>query len=271
MKMDTIDKSFLHLLDIMARLRSDDGCPWDARQTPVTLQPYLLEETYEVLEAIDEGEPQAIREELGDLLLQIVFQARIFEERGSFDIQEVIDGISAKLIRRHPHVFGKAACQTPEEVSLQWEKIKSEEKESKGHAETVLGQIPPSLPALKRASKLTARASRAGFDWPEVDGVFAKVYEELAEFETALSRRNQQEMEEELGDILFAVANLGRFLNIDPEEALRKTITRFIFRFEHIEKTLENAGRKFQTASLEEMMDLWKKAKNLEKKKHDRG
>jgi MazG family protein len=264
-------RAFLALLNIMARLRSADGCPWDAEQTPESLKPYLVEETYEVLEAIEKGEPGAVREELGDLLLQVVFQARIFEERGEFGMQEVVEGIAKKLVRRHPHVFANERCQSSEEVSNQWEKIKALEKSANGkEPKSILGHVPPALPALMRASKLTARASRAGFDWPEVDGAFAKVHEELIEFETALKSQDQQGMEDELGDLLFAIANLGRFLKIDPEEALRKTIDRFICRFTHVEKTLTESGRQFQSASLEEMSALWQLAKKSERKKRGR-
>ncbi len=266
MKYSATAPAFLRLLDIMAILRSDKGCPWDAEQTPQSLKPYLLEETYEVLEAIDKNDPVAICEELGDLLLQIVFQARIFEERLDFSIQDVIDGISEKLIRRHPHVFAEETCITPEEVSSQWDRIKTREKSGKGQLQSLLGQVPPALPALLRASKLTEKASRAGFDWPEVDGAFAKVYEELREFEEALQSQNQQAMEDELGDMLFAAANLGRFLNIDPEGALRKTIARFISRFSHIEQSLRDSGRHFQDTSLDEMSELWQEAKSLERK-----
>ncbi|MEZ4599089.1 MAG: nucleoside triphosphate pyrophosphohydrolase [Syntrophotaleaceae bacterium] len=271
MEMDSAGKSFISLLGIMSRLRSPEGCPWDAQQTPESLKPYLLEEAYELLEAIDDGNSDAVREELGDLLLQIVFQARIYEERGEFDIRNVVEGIAEKLVRRHPHVFSDARCRTPEEVTVQWENIKAQEKSSASSAgKSVLGQVPQALPALMRASKLTARASRAGFDWPKVDGVFAKVHEEIAEFEAALQSGDQQSMENELGDMLFAIANLGRFLNIDPEGALRKTIDRFIFRFSHIEKTLGETGRHFQDTSLEEMSELWQSAKKLEDEKQTR-
>jgi MazG family protein len=258
--------AFIRLLDIMARLRSDKGCPWDAEQTPQSLKPYLLKETYEVLEAIDRNDPAAVCEELGDLLLQIVFQARIFEERLDFSMRDVIDGITEKLIRRHPHVFSEQASITSEEVSSQWDRIKKQEKSAKGQSQSVLGQVPPALPALLRVSKLTDRASRVGFDWPEVDGAFAKVHEELGEFEEALKSRNQQAMEDELGDMLFAAANLGRFLNIDPEGALRKTIARFIRRFNHVEQSLHNSGRHFQDTSLDEMSKLWQEAKSREGK-----
>lgn len=258
-------KALQRLLSIMARLRGPNGCPWDAEQTPETLKPFLLEECYETMEAIEKGQPAEICEELGDLLLQIVFQARIYEERSDFSMVDVITGIADKLERRHPHVFGDSECSTPADVSAQWEKIKQQEKETQHKATTTLGSIPKNLPALMHAKKLTERASRAGFDWPEIDGALAKVREEMSELEEALKGDNQNAIENELGDLLFASANLGRYLNIDAEEALRKTVRRFIFRFGHVESTLEKGGRSLQEASLTEMEDLWQEAKSLTK------
>lgn len=258
-------KALQRLLTIMARLRAPDGCPWDARQTPESLKPYLLEECYETLEAIDSGQPPKVCEELGDLLLQIVFQSRIYEERGEFSMVEVINGIAEKLERRHPHVFSDSECQTPEAVSEQWEAIKKQEKADQQQPETALGSVPPALPALMHARKLTERASRVGFDWPELDGALAKLREEMAELEQALKQDDQQAMEDELGDLLFAAANLGRYLNIDAEDALRKTVGRFIFRFSHIESSLQRSGRSLQEASLAEMENLWQEAKALTK------
>lgn len=258
-------KALQRLLSIMTQLRGPDGCPWDAEQTPETLKPFLLEECYETLEAIDNDQPAEICEELGDLLLQIVFQTQIFEERSEFSMFDVITGIADKLERRHPHVFGDSECQTPDEVSTQWDKIKKKEKETQEKVETTLGTIPRSLPALMHAKKLTERASRAGFDWPEIDGALAKVKEEMAELEQALTEDNRQAIENELGDLLFATANLGRYLKIDAEEALRKTIGRFIFRFGHVESSLEKNGLSLQKASLTEKESLWREAKSLTK------
>ncbi len=258
-------KALQRLLTIMARLRGPDGCPWDAEQTPETLKPFLLEECYETLEAIDSGQPEKVCEELGDLLLQIVFQTRIHEERSDFSMVDVITGIADKLERRHPHVFGDSECHTPAAVSEQWEAIKKREKGSQHKTETALGSIPPGLPALMHARKLTERASRAGFDWPEVEGALAKVREEMAELEQALKGADQQAIENELGDLLFASANLGRYLKIDAEEALRKTVGRFIFRFSHVESSLEKCGRSLQEASLAELENLWQEAKALTK------
>lgn len=251
------------LLTIMARLRAPDGCPWDAEQTPESLKPYLVEECYETLEAIDSGEPEKVCEELGDLLLQIVFQSRIYEERSAFTMTEVINGIADKLERRHPHVFGTSECHTPAAVSEQWEAIKKQEKSAAQKAETILGSIPEALPALMHARKLTERASRAGFDWPKLDGALAKVREEMTELEQALQEGDQQATADELGDLLFATANLGRHLNIDAEDALRKTVGRFIFRFTHIENSLSKDGRTLQQATLEELENLWREAKTL--------
>lgn len=258
-------KALQRLLSIMTRLRGPNGCPWDAEQTPETLKPYILEECYETLEAIDNGQPAEICEELGDLLLQIVFQAQIYEERSDFGMVDVITGIADKLERRHPHVFGDSECSTSDDVSAQWEKIKKQEKETQHKAKSTLGSIPKSLPALMHAKKLTERASRAGFDWPEIDGALAKVKEEMAELEEAIRGTNRQAIENELGDLLFASANLGRYLNIDAEEALRKTVSRFIFRFGHVESSLEKSGRSLQESSLAEMENLWREAKALTK------
>ncbi len=256
-------QSLQRLLAIMARLRAPDGCPWDAEQTPESLKPYLLEECYETLEAIDSGDPKKVCEELGDLLLQIVFQTRIFEERSAFTMTEVINGIADKLERRHPHVFGNSECPTPAAVSEQWEAIKKQEKGTEQKTETILGSLPAAMPALMHARKLTERASRAGFDWPKVDGALAKVREEMTELEQALQEGDQQATADELGDLLFATANLGRHLNIDAEDALRKTVGRFIFRFTHIENSLSQDGRTLQQATLEELENLWREAKTL--------
>lgn len=253
------------LLAIMAQLRAPEGCPWDAEQTPESLKPYLLEECYETLEAIDSGDPNKVREELGDLLLQIVFQTRMYEERSAFSMSEVINGIADKLERRHPHVFGDSECRTPAEVSEQWETIKKREKQKAQQPSTLLGSIPTALPGLMHVTKLTERASRAGFDWPKVDSALAKVREEMTELEQALQENDRQATADELGDLLFATANLGRYLNIDAEDALRKTVSRFKERFTHIEDSLTRDGRTPQQATLEELRTLWDEAKVLTK------
>ncbi len=260
----------------MARLRGPDGCPWDREQTLSTLRPYVLEETYEVLEAIDSGDAAAHREELGDLLLQIVFQARIAEEEGRFDFAGVADAISEKLLSRHPHVFGPGATspdarpdpaastvRDADGVLRQWAALKKRENEAKGRGKSVLEGVPRELPALARAERLTEKASRVGFDWPDAAGARAKVAEELAEVDEAIAGGDRARIEDELGDLLFAVANLARKLGIAPEEALRGTLAKFVARFEHVESELARRGVPHGGASLDEMDRLWEEAKAL--------
>lgn len=253
---------FEQVMTIMRRLRAPGGCPWDAEQSHESLKRYLLEEAYEVIEAIDTGSDKLLKEELGDLLLQPVFHAAIAEERGAFTMDDVLATLTDKLIRRHPHVFGDQEVKDSEAQIANWEKIKKAEKGEERRS--ALSGIPPHLPALMKAQKITEKASRVGFDWEHVDQVMAKVLEELHEFEEALAQGRQDRMEAELGDLLFAIVNLGRFLSLDPEEALRKTITRFQSRFSHIEEQLHIRGRHLQDASLDEMEELWIEAKSRE-------
>jgi MazG family protein len=253
-----------HLLSIMERLRGPGGCPWDREQTLQSLRPYVLEETYEVLEAIDGGDVADHREELGDLLLQIVFQAQLRKEEGAFDFADVADAISGKLVSRHPHVFGDVEVKDAEGVLRQWAALKREEKRKKGGGKSVLEGVPREMPALARADRLTEKASRIGFDWPDAGGARAKVTEELEELDAAIAAGDRAEIEHELGDVLFALANLGRKLQLAPEEALRGTIGRFVSRFEHVERELERRGIPHGTATLEQMDALWDEAKSLE-------
>lgn len=246
----------------MHRLRAPGGCPWDAEQTHASLKRYLLEECYEVIEAIDAGNDDLLKEELGDLLLQPLFHAAIAEERGAFGIDDVIDTLCDKLIRRHPHVFGDEKIATSEEQIVNWEKIKKAEKGVE--RKSALAGVPPHLPALLKAQKISEKAARVGFDWEHVDQVFAKVLEELHELEETMEARDEARMEAELGDLLFATVNLGRFLSLDPEEALRKTINRFSSRFAHVEQTLHDRGVHLKDATLAEMEELWHEAKQLE-------
>ncbi len=250
------------LIRIMAILRSEGGCPWDAAQTPESLRPFLLEETYEVLEAIDKGAPHAICDELGDLLLQVVFQARIFEERNQFDIQDVATAIADKLERRHPHVFGDLNLDSHKALAAEWDRIKRQEKTDRGEYQGTLGGVPKALPALQRAHKLTEKASRAGFSWPDTGAALAKVNEELRELEHAIDQEDRQGLEDELGDLLFAVTNLARLLDIDSEATLRKALDRFLFRFNHVEQTLSATGRSISQSDHEELEQLWQKAKS---------
>jgi len=256
------EQGFGRLVAIMRQLRAPGGCPWDAEQTHESLKRYLLEECYEVIEAIDTKDPDHLKEELGDLMLQPVFHAAIAEESGAFTLDDVIDTICDKLIRRHPHVFGELKIRTADEQVENWEKIKKNEKGEK--RQSALSGVPPHLPALMKAQKITEKAARVGFDWEYTDQVFAKVLEELHEFEEAMTSGIQERMEAEMGDLLFAIVNLGRFLAINPEEALRKTIGRFVERFGYIERTLQERGVHFQDATLKEMDRLWEEAKRKE-------
>jgi MazG family protein len=248
----------------MARLRGPNGCPWDLEQTLESLRPYVLEETYEVLEAIDGGDPAAHREELGDLLLQIVFQAQLREEAGLFAFPDVADAISDKLVSRHPHVFADGQARDAAEVLTQWAALKREEKRKKGGGLSALEGVPRELPALARADRLTEKASRVGFDWPDAAGARAKVTEELGELDEAMASGDRAEIEHELGDTLFALANLARKLGVAPEEALRGTVGRFISRFTHIEAVLAARGVPPGTTPLTELDRLWEDAKRLE-------
>jgi len=252
------------LVNIMARLRGEGGCPWDRKQDHQSLKPYLLEETYEVLEALDEGNAYKICEELGDLLLQIVFHAQIARENQQFDINDVIDGICAKMIRRHPHVFGTVQVKDSDEVLVNWEKIKGQERAGEPH-KGLLDSIPIGMPALMRAYKLQKKAARVGFDWPDYLGSYDKVLEELGELKEAVDTQNQQKMEQEFGDLLFATVNLGRLLGIEPEGALTKTSTKFTKRFKYIEEMAREKGKDISECSLAEMDNWWEEAKELEK------
>src|SRR5512138_3446084 len=235
-------EAIARLLSIMEKLRGPGGCPWDREQTLKTLRPYVLEETYEVLEAIDAGDPREHCEELGDLLLQIVFQAQLAQEEGKFEFADVAEAISRKLVSRHPHVFGSAEVKDAEGVLKQWAALKREEKRRKGGGRSVLEGVPREMPALARADRLTEKASRIGFDWPDAAGARAKVDEELAELDEAIAGGDRARIEHELGDALFALANVARKLSLPPEEALRGAVGRFIERFEYVERGLARAG-----------------------------
>lgn len=259
---NTSSSHFDGIITIMRRLRAPGGCPWDAEQSHESLKRYLLEESYEVLEAIDSNNDELLKEELGDLLLQPVFHAAIAEERGAFTIDDVMQTLADKLIRRHPHVFGDEQIADSNAQVANWEKIKKAEKGAERRS--ALSGVPPHLPALMKAHKITEKAARVGFDWEHVDQVMSKVIEELHEFEEAMSEGSQTRMEAELGDLLFALVNLGRFIAIDPEEALRKTIARFQRRFEFIESSLNSQNKSLQSSTLDEMEKLWIEAKKQE-------
>ena len=252
------------LVKVMSRLRSPDGCPWDIEQSHATLRRYIIEEVYEVLEAIDEQDPTHLCEELGDLLLQIVFHARMAEEAGDFSMQDVVDTVTEKLIRRHPHVFGDISVQDAAEVIVNWDAIKRREKKQK--PKSALDGVPQGLPALLRANKLQMKAAKVGFDWDDIAPVWDKVAEELAELRQAAAGGNPAEIEDELGDVVFAVVNLGRFLGVETEVALNRANNKFSRRFFQVEALLRQQGRKWQELDLAQMDELWLAVKAEEKK-----
>lgn len=252
------------LVHILAQLRGEGGCPWDREQDHRSLRPYLIEEAYEVLEAIDEGDRYKICEELGDLLLQIVFHAQIAAENQYFDMNNVVSGISEKMIRRHPHVFGSVNVKDSSEVILNWEKIKAEERAG-NIPESLLARVSQCLPALMRAAKLQEKAAGAGFDWPDYRGALEKTCEEMDELQAVIIEGDPVKIEDELGDLLFSVVNLARLLNIEPETALSGTCVKFTRRFAHVEKMAGLSGRKLSSFSLSELDKWWEDAKKLEK------
>jgi len=252
------------LVGLMQRLLAPDGCPWDREQTLETLVPYLVEETYEVVDALADGDVDDHREELGDLLLQIVFQSELRFGEGKFGIDDVARGIVGKLVRRHPHVFGDVVAKDADAVLANWAKLKAEEKAEKGKHGALHG-VPKSAPALLRATRSGEKASAVGFDWPDAEGPRAKVDEELREFDEARRAGDRDEMQRELGDLLFATVNLARKLNLDAEQALRDATDRFASRFGHLERTLAGQGRAVSDASAQEQDALWEEAKRAER------
>jgi tetrapyrrole methylase family protein/MazG family protein len=253
-------KDFPALVELMAKLRGPDGCPWDRKQTTGSLKPFLIEECYEVMDALDEGTPGQIKEELGDLLFQIIFHARIAEEQGQFTINDVIAANIEKMTRRHPHVFGDERLSTDKEVLANWEEIKKKEKGYENR-KSILEGIPKHLPSLLRAHSLQERAARVGFDWSRIDEALPKLDEEIAEFKESLKQKDAAGIEEELGDIFFMLVNISRFLGVNPENALRKTISKFVYRFRYIEEHAENSGRSLNDMTLDEMEKLWQESK----------
>jgi len=257
---------FPELVDVVARLRAPGGCPWDREQTPESLRACLLEECYETLDAIDRGDPQALREELGDLLLQIVFQAQVASEADRFVLEDVIADVIAKMVRRHPHVFGDATVADSAEVMRNWSRIKAEERASRGEAAdpSILSGLPPALPALHAAARIGEKAARVGFDWPSPTAALAKVREEIAELEEALASGTPARIEHELGDALFALASVARLAEQSPEMALRQALTRFGRRFRAIEAAVRESGRDIHSLTPDELETLWTEAKRAE-------
>jgi tetrapyrrole methylase family protein/MazG family protein len=249
-------RSFEVLVDIIAKLRSPQGCPWDRKQTHLSLREHLLEEAYEVLDALDAEDFTELEAELGDLLMQIVMHAQMASEEGKFDVNDVIEGINKKLVRRHPHVFGKTEARTAEEVLVHWEEIKKKERPDEAG---ILEGVPRTLPALAYSQSIQDRVSRAGFDWPEDTGVLEKLVEEIQEFKAS---SNQEDKENEFGDILFTLVNFARRQGIDPESALRMANVKFYRRFSRLEEIIRKMGKEISKMSLEEMNRVWDEVKN---------
>ncbi len=251
---------FNDLLGIMAKLRAESGCPWDREQTHESLRIYMIEETYEVLEALDAGNMAKFCNELGDLLLQIVFHTQIAKEQGDFDIGDVTSEICRKLISRHTHIFGDVKADSPDQVVENWEAAKKKEKQLKNHT-GVLKDVPSNLPGLMRSYKVQQKAAQVGFDWDNIEDVFKKVDEEIRELRDVYQSKNVERITDELGDAIFALVNLSRFLKVQPELALTGTINKFIRRFEYVEQQSTKAGKKLEEMSLAEMDELWNDAK----------
>jgi tetrapyrrole methylase family protein / MazG family protein len=252
-------RAFERLVGLMARLRGDGGCPWDRAQSLLTLRPYLIEEAYEVLEAVDTEDIEHHREELGDLLLQVVFHAEIRRQEGRFDAADVAHGISDKLVRRHPHVFSTEHARDASQAYERWEEMKSKEKAGR----SVIAGVPKELPALLRAQRIAEKAANVGFDWDDLDGPMEKLDEELGELRQAIAAKDRDAIAHELGDAIFSLVNVARHLELTAEDALRSSIERFSARFHHVEARVKESGKPFADVSLEEMESYWQEAKKL--------
>ena len=249
--------NFDELIEVLRRLRAPDGCPWDREQTSESLVPYLLEETYEIIEAIEGGDAETLKEELGDLTLHILFQAELAREAGQFEIADSIKHISEKLIRRHPHVFDTQNGNQDSDLNMSWEKAKQKEKKR----ENLLDGVPKKLPALNRARRIQEKAANVGFDWKDIQPVWDKVEEELEELREVVAEKDPERIKDEMGDVLFSLVNLSRFLDISAEDALRMTISKFEHRFAKVEKELKKRGKEFSDSNLEEMDEIWNEVK----------
>ena len=259
------DAQFERLLEIMRRLRETGGCPWDREQTRVSLKPFLVEETYEVLEAIESGDANALLEELGDLLFQVVFHAQIGAERGEFDMAAILARLADKMVTRHPHVFGAASVETPGQALAQWEAIKQHEAHEAGRRRSVIDGVPRALPSLLRAQRITSKASRVNFDWPDARAAWTKVEEECREAAAALAADDRARLQDELGDVLFSLVNVARLASIDAEEALQGAIEKFRRRFTGMEDELNAQGKSVGSVSQAELERSWEAVKAQER------
>jgi tetrapyrrole methylase family protein/MazG family protein len=258
------EEKLSELLNVMAQLRGANGCPWDKEQTHLSLKPCLLEETYELLDALDDGDVTKLKEELGDVLLQVIFHSQIAKETGSFTIKDVMELLTDKLVRRHPYVFaGEPLPKDPAAALKQRAQLKAKEKKD-GEIKSSLGNVPKAMPALARAQAVSRRAAHLGFEWPDIEQVWAKVEEEIRELKEAAASGDKNHTGEELGDLLFTMVNIARFLDVESEEVLAQTVDRFTRRFHHVEARLRQANKEFDQSSLEEMDRHWDEAKKLE-------
>ncbi|HEY5652816.1 MAG TPA: nucleoside triphosphate pyrophosphohydrolase [Pontiella sp.] len=262
--MSKAGESIEWLLEVMRKLRSPDGCPWDREQTNESLKSDLIEEAYEVIDAIESGDVSELEEELGDLLLQVVFHSQICSEDGHFEFHNVAEGISEKLVRRHPHVFGDVEVSGASEVLQNWDAIKKSEKKEGDKPASIVSGIPKHLPALQKAHQIQKRAARAGFDWDNIDDVFEKLHEEINEVKEAINRDHEDDIRDELGDLLFSVVNVSRFLGYNPEELLNHNIKKFVRRFQGVEERVHASGRAFKEFTLDELDAFWNEAKREE-------
>jgi len=251
------EKSFTNLLNIVRQLRGPDGCPWDKEQTHESLLPYFLEEAYEVIEGVEAGDMNSLKEELGDVLLHVVFQADIAQNNSEFTIEDSLNHVNKKLVRRHPHVFGDKKADAAFHAKQNWESAKHKEKNRKSR----LDGVPETLPALTRAQRIQEKASYTGFDWEKIEQVWEKIHEEIQELKEAQSNGNKYHIEEEIGDVIFSIVNLARFLNISAESALRKTNRKFLTRFKDVETELKKRGKEVEDSNLEEMDEIWNTVK----------
>lgn len=252
------------LTDVMNTLLGEQGCPWDKEQTHMSLRRNLLEEAHEVIEAIDCNDMAHLKEELGDVLLQVVFHAKLAEQEGAFNLNDVVEAITQKMIRRHPHIFSDVAADDAETVLANWEEIKKREKAGQPEANSIMSKLPPTLPALLKAEKVQQKAHRVGFDWDDIQGPKDKIQEELAEIDAAAAGNG--DLEEEIGDLLFSVVNLSRFVNVDPEQALNRSVQKFVDRFQAMEAKIMLDKKAFDNYTVEELDILWEKSKAEEKK-----
>lgn len=258
-------QKFTELLEIVKRLRAPGGCPWDQKQTPQSFKPYIIEEAHELAEAIDLGDPNHIREELGDLLFQVAFLNCLYNDAGHFTMEEVLETIIEKMIRRHPHVFGDSDAESEDELRQQWNAIKAQENEKKGKTrDNSLATPPKTLPALKRAQRVSESAAQTGFEWPDLESVFEKIEEEIAECREAIKQGNQESIFEEVGDILFVLTNLGRLTKTNTEEALHASISKFNYRFSEMERRLNQSKQQFTDLDHKGMLALWEKSKTTD-------